>query len=209
MHGESDKHISVNKIFGSLQTSTCEQPLIFLSWICSLSCFPPQAAALLLVVRKQRRQEEIKYDVNTAEFILTSYNIWLLLLSAHTLSARSSMITCTLQAPGCVYSPLCRSSFGLHVWVLCRDRRPSPHAWRRLCQRSLQPRLRASGRSSPGLNFHQNTKTQRDRSLLCSQASGLLILHFTVFTAHKELKWTTEWFEHRPMTTRAALHPCV
>lgn len=155
------------------------------SWS-SLSCFPP--AALLLIIRRWRRQEEITYDVNTAEFILTSYNIWLLLLSAHTLSARRSMITCTLQAPVCVCSPLCRSSSGLRVWVLCRDRHPSPHAWHRWCQRSPQPQRRASGRSSLGLNFHQSTETKTDTSLFCSLATGVYILCFTCSRHTRNLK---------------------
>ena len=61
-----------------------------------------------------------------------------------------------------MYSQLCRSSSGRHVWVLCRGRLPSPRAWHRWCQRSLPPQLHASGTSCPGPSSHLNTGAQRD-----------------------------------------------
>ena len=75
----------------------------------------------------------------------------------------ASEASCYLRAPGRMYPPLCRSSSGRHVWVLCQGRLPSPRAWHRWCQRSLLPQLHASETSCPGPSSHLNTGTQRDK----------------------------------------------
>lgn len=95
-------------------------------------------------------------------FLLLVYFLFFLSCTTSNAASKVSTVSYNMQVRRWIHPPLCRSSFGLRAWVLCRGRLPSPHAWHRWCQRSLLPLLHASARSCLGPNSHLNTETQAE-----------------------------------------------